>query len=231
MRGERLHWLALACLIVAGIWLVLLCIGIVSAGNLDTPQDALIQAGLSVSANLPAILAAVALTVFITAFFVELYSLVKAESPALTLVALFFIPIFGLLNLAAYISQIDFIVHMDSVAQTAPSIVNAVSRESAGMNTIFANFLAYALLGISSLILGILVIHHGRRQTGRFLMLSGIASIAGLVGLVLQIAAAPWAIIAGTLLLAASMTKLARHIIHPLLQPSSGMRSYRSRSW
>lgn len=107
-----------------------------------------------------------------------------------SLIALAFLPLYGLADLVAYLSQV-FIMpsllaayHQPSSAAFAEILLTLTLHTWPGSAVGFINALAYAALGIPSLILGILLVRNARRLRlgGVLLAVSGALSIVALIG-------------------------------------------------
>jgi hypothetical protein len=94
-----------------------------------------------------------------------LYLFCRPAAPEWTLIGLVFVPVYCLMNLVAYLSQITLIPMLVRLRQTAeyqPTAdlpleltIQAYPASATG----YFNNLAYALLGIPSIIFGIILIH------------------------------------------------------------------------
>jgi hypothetical protein len=106
------------------------------------------------------------------------------------LIAMVFLPLYGLADLVAYLSQV-FVVpsllaayHQPSSAAFAEILLALTLHTWPGSVVGFINALAYAALGIPSLILGVLLFRKARRLRpgGMLLAVSGVLSIVALIG-------------------------------------------------
>jgi hypothetical protein len=102
-----------------------------------------------------------------------------------------FIPIYGGMNLFAYLSQVTLVPQLIELARQpetrlpAEALLRLALQEAPGSTIGFFNGLAYALLGIPSIIFGLALLR--RHATllnwgGSLLALSGVASILGIAG-------------------------------------------------
>jgi hypothetical protein len=129
------------------------------------------------------------LTIGILIMFSFLYNLLKTNYPNQALIGFVFIPIYGVLNLICYATQIslvpliarnsisnpDFIYFSSLVIQANPQSIIA-----------FINGLAYAILGIPSIIYGLLLIKETKKYSGILLSLNGFFCIIGIIGCIIQ---------------------------------------------
>jgi len=108
-----------------------------------------------------------------------------------SLMGLIFVPIYGVLNLFAYLSQITLIpalVEMYHQADTrimAEALLMLTLQESPGSAVAFFNGLAYSILGIPSIIYGIGLFRFGGKvlRVGAIMLtLNGAACILGVFG-------------------------------------------------
>ena len=105
-----------------------------------------------------------------------------------------FVPIYGAMNLAVYLSQVTIVprliqlqslVEYDSISQ---SLLRQVIQQWPDSVISIVNNLAYAVLGVPCMIFGVLMFNSTSvlRVGGVLLSLSGIASIAGFIGIAVQ---------------------------------------------
>ncbi len=112
------------------------------------------------------------------------------EEPLWADVALVFVPIYGLANLVVYLSQV-FVVpgllelyHHPPTAALGEILLRLTLHTCPGSAAGFVNALAYAALGISSMILGLLLARRAPclRAGAVLLALSGVLAVVALVG-------------------------------------------------
>jgi hypothetical protein len=114
----------------------------------------------------------------------------RQEDPLWTAVALVFVPIYGLANLVVYLSQVFVVpglldLYRDpATAAVAEILLRLALHTWPGSAAGFVNALAYAALGIPSVILGLLLARRAPclRAGGRLLALSGVLAVVALVG-------------------------------------------------
>lgn len=118
------------------------------------------------------------------------YACCKEVDPLWAVIALVFVPIYGVGNLVVYLSQV-FIVpglldlyHEPATAALAEVILGLTLHFWIGSFTGFVNGLAYASLGVTSIIFGLLLYRnaHAYRPGGVLLAASGILSIIAFLG-------------------------------------------------
>lgn len=131
------------------------------------------------------------LTVFCTIMLAGFYSLCRDDDPLWASVALVFIPVYSAGNLVVYLSQVFVIpglldqYHNPATRAVSELMLGLLLHTWAGSFTGFVNGLAYAVLGIPSIIFGVLLYHnHQEYRVGAlFLVASGVLSMLALVGI------------------------------------------------
>jgi hypothetical protein len=183
--------LTLLCSLFTIAWLVILIADMATAGPLETFEQVSAHAtrlhGLFYATYLNAAL----LTVVAVALFAALHAWLKPSAPGWAVVGVVFVPIYGALNLVAYLSQVTLVPALVTL-RADPRYANAAELmlrltlqtwpESA---MAFFKGLAYAMLGIPSILYGSLLWRSGGalRWGGLLLALNGAACILGVIGL------------------------------------------------
>lgn len=194
MQTKLLGVLSLTCLIITILWLVLFVSSMAVAGPLDTFEQVLTHVkGLGGVFYLTYANAAL-ITVCAVMLFATLYIHYKPIAPEWSAIGVMFVPIYGALNLIAYLSQITVVPRLLQL-QVLPEyqafsrflLQHAIQQWHDSTISIINN-LAYAILGMPSIIFGILMFKSAPalRLGGIFLALSGLASIAGFIGIAAQ---------------------------------------------
>jgi hypothetical protein len=180
---------ALVCAIGTIMWLVLLILG-QPAQNFSAALDKAVQGGLIYF--LTYLNAALLVTLPAAALMAGLYLLTRPNLPGwLALAGLVFVPVYAVFNLLAYLSQITLVpVLVDLYGQpetreTALVLLRLSLQELPDSAVGMLNGLAYAVLGIPSLIFGwgLLSRRGPLRAAGLLLGLNGAACIAGFAGM------------------------------------------------
>jgi hypothetical protein len=123
--------------------------------------------------------------------FAGYYAYCREVDPLWAVIALVFVPIYAVGNLVVYLYQV-FVVpglldlfHTPETAAVAEVILGLTLHTWIGSITGFVNGLAYAALGIPSIIFGVLLHQkaHARRPGGVLLAASGVLSIIALLGI------------------------------------------------
>ncbi len=195
MKTKWLGWLSLITLTLTTLWLILMIWDLSSAGPLDNFEQVLGHVGKKNSMLTATYLNAGLLTIAATAFMGGLYFYAEPISPEWSIVGFIFVPIYGTLNLIAYFSQITLVPALleaaaDPVmADTAFLLLQQTLQLLPGSTIGFFNALAYALLGIPSIIFGLALTNGMKRPlqiSGWLLLLNGIACILGVIGFTLH---------------------------------------------
>ena len=191
MKTKWLGWIALLTLISTTLWLILLIGDMATAGPLETFEQVMAHAQKGGWKFTLTYLNAGIVTLGASTLMAGLYAYCRASISTWSIVGLVFLPMYGTLNLFAYLSQITLV---PSLLQAANDPVQAAAAELLLQQTLqilpgsavgFFNGFAYAILGIPSIIFGLaLTIELGRSRqiSGWLLFLNGIACILGTIG-------------------------------------------------
>ncbi len=195
MQTKLVGILSLACLIFTILWLVFLIVSLTGAGPLITFEQVLAYVTkLEVMFYLTYINAGL-VTVSGVLLFAALYAYYKSVSPEWAIMGVIFVPIYGVMNLVAYLSQITIVprlleLHTMPQYQLLSEFLLRQAIQQWPDSAIFiVNNLAYAVLGIPSVIFGLLMfksVQALRRLSGVLLALNGLACVAGFIGIVAQ---------------------------------------------
>ncbi|MFC1997441.1 hypothetical protein ACFLXI_07530 [Chloroflexota bacterium] len=194
MKTKWLGWLSLVTLISVTLWLVLLIWDMATAGPLVSFEQVLVHIGKSNWKYYFTYLNAGVFTLCVIALMAGLYGYCRTSSPEWSIVGLVFVPVFGTINLIAYLSQITLVPSLLKAASD-PVMANAaflLLQQSIhilpGSTVGFFNGLAYAILGIPSIIFGwALTLSNIRplRISGWLLLINGVTCILGLFGILI----------------------------------------------
>lgn len=132
-------------------------------------------------------------TLSAVAFFAALYAYLKPAAPGWVIIGIVFIPIYGALNLVVYLSQVTLIpvlieLRADPNLTGMVDLLLRLALQSWPASTIaFFNSLAYAVLGIPSILFGIILWKYkgALRWGGVLLALNGVACILGVIGVLI----------------------------------------------
>jgi hypothetical protein len=193
MKTKMLGIVSLTCLNLTVLWLVLYIWGIIRAGSVETFEQALASVAEPDGLFYLTYVNATLVTLCAIVLFAGLYVYCKPIAPEWSVVGLVFVPVYCVLNLFAYLSQITIVPRLlafQQVAeyQAASSLLLGQMIQQWPNSAVNAfNNLAYAILGIPSIIFGMALFKHRKsmRLPGVLLALNGVACIVGMVGVVL----------------------------------------------
>lgn len=126
--------------------------------------------------------------------FVALYLYYKPIAPEWSAIGAMFVPIYGAMNLVVYLSQITVVPRLVQL-QTIPEyqalsqfLLRQAIQQWPDSTVSIVNNLAYAILGVPSIIFGVLMLKPASvlRLGGVLLVLNGLACVAGFIGIVAQ---------------------------------------------
>lgn len=192
MKSKMLGVISLICLIVTVLWLILYIVGLRSAGPMDTFDQVLAYvAKLDVMFYLTYVNATL-ITLGVTLLFAGLYVYCKSTSSVWSMMGLVFVPVYCVFNLFTYLSQITIVPRLldfEKVAkyQAVPSLLlRQMTQQWSGSTVAVFNNMAYAVLGIPSIIFGLILFKRSKsmRLPGALLALNGVACIIGMIGVV-----------------------------------------------
>ena len=152
--------LALICLLLTVLWLGLLIADMATAGPLRTFEQAAAHAGRLGWIYYVTYINAALITLTATAFFTALYSSLQPTSPPWLIIGLVFTPVYAVLNLVVYLSQIAVVpallaLRADAAAGAAADmLLRQVLQTWPASGMAFFNGLAYAILAIPSILFG-----------------------------------------------------------------------------
>ncbi|MEJ2710214.1 MAG: hypothetical protein P8074_21570 [Anaerolineales bacterium] len=156
------------------------------------------------------------------ALFAGLYVYCRDESPIWAAVGLVFVPMYAFGNLVVYLSQV-FVVpellalyHDPANSIVAQNFLAMTLQEWSGAAAEFVNLLSYALLGISSIVMGLLLKRKaaGLRAGSLLLAISGVLSILSLVGLGTGSALLASMVMVSGLIFLVAVVLLAAYFLH-----------------
>jgi hypothetical protein len=212
-----LSLLALLLFLLTAGWLGLFIAGTAAAGPIETLEQALAVAVRQEPAFVFSYLNAALLTMVAVALFAGLYSNLRDEAPGWTQVALVFVPIYGVFALTAYLSQLTLVPSLlgwmddPDTAGAARLLLAQAMQNLPGSFINFLNNLAYGLLGIPSIIFGMLLARKGPllKAAGVLLILNGIACILGVAGILAGSELLSWGSVVGGVFFLLALPPLA----------------------
>ncbi len=212
MEARTLGILSILVIVTTALWLIILIPSQVTAPTVDVLHEkiaAIEPLGIIHYANY---VNAALITVFDVAMFAGLIKFCRKEAPLWSSIAIAFVPIYGLGNLIAYLSQI-FVVPLLLRHYKAPGtraiaevLLGLTLQDWPGSAIQALNGFSYAVLGIPSIILGWIFFRKakGLRISGLLLMASGMFSFVAVLGLAVRnYALATATLVSGAIFLAA----------------------------
>lgn len=118
-----------------------------------------------------------------------LFRYLYQKSKLLGLLGFIFVPIYGVLNLICYSIQITIVPSIANhtlISSGDILFVSQLIQSRSGTLIGFINGLAYAILGIPSIMYGYMLINDTKRLSGLFMLLNGISCIVGIIGSMIQ---------------------------------------------
>jgi hypothetical protein len=182
--------LAFLTLIFTILWLVFLIADMASAGPLETFEQVSAHAAQLGWLYYATYFNAALVTLSAVALMSALYAWLKPQAPNWAVIGMVFVPIYGALNLIAYLSQVTLVPALfemranPGTMETADVLLCLTLQAWPASTMAFFNGLAYAVLGIPSILFGLLLWKHpgALRWGGLLLALNGAACILGLIG-------------------------------------------------
>lgn len=210
-RNALLGTIALICLIVTAVWVLLL---IYQASTLGSPETA--AQAVAFVAHLDPLFYltygnAAMITLSATMLFAGLYIVLRADAPLWAAMGVAFLPVYSLLTLFSYVSQITLVPRLVALQPESNVLLAQMVQAWPGSAVNVLNNLGYAVLGIPSIVFGVLLATRdvSLRLAGILLALSGVASLVGMGGIVVQNAVLSGGSIAGGLLFLAALIPLS----------------------
>jgi len=193
MTKRTIGYMAVISLMLTIIWLVLLISTQANAGPLDSFEQVLAYTRRLGWISQATYINAALVTITVTMLFAGLYTRYRNAAPVWSQMGLVFIPVYCAFNLAVYLLQITAVPALlaqpagDAVAE---GLLRLLLQSWPASTVAFFNNLAYALLGIPSILYGVLMAKEGRllRLAGVLLALNGCACVLGVIGILLGIA-------------------------------------------
>jgi hypothetical protein len=194
MKSKTTGVLALIVTITTYIWVTGVLLDVILNGSVDTFEHAIAYV------SNPDILFYVnymnvsLLTIFTSMLFAGIYEYFKKSLYVWATIGILFVPIYCTLNLIVYLSQITIVPRVLALADmveyqsSAQLIAGLLVQNWDGSAISVINLLAYALLGIPSIIYGSALVKVDRIGTiaGSLLALSGVASILAFIGVIME---------------------------------------------
>jgi len=194
MKTRTIGALAAASFVLTALWLGLLIAGMSRSGPPQSFEQALAVAGRTDVLLYLTYANDILITLAVSALYAGLFAYCEPAAAGWSLVGFIFVPGYCLLNLVVYLSQITVVPQLLALQRapeyqaTAAVLLRLVIQPWPGSAASVFEGLAYALLGIPSLIYGgVLARSRGLLRLGGVLLaLNGAARIVGVAGAVLQ---------------------------------------------
>jgi uncharacterized membrane protein YtjA (UPF0391 family) len=191
MKTKPLGLLSMICLATTILWLVFLVTGRVIAGPLDTFEQVLGHVGKVDVLFLATYANAALVTVSAIMLFAALHVYCRLRAATWSTIGFAFVPVYGALNLIVYLSQITVVPQLVAAqakglhSELVVLLLRQAIQEWPDSAAFIVNNLAYAVLGVPSVVFGLLLFSRGTllRASGVLLALSGVAGILGFSGI------------------------------------------------
>lgn len=190
MKNKLPFYSAALTLFFVTIWVVIMIIDLSQEGEMKSFEEVYNYISKLSFGYFLTYVSATFFTITNVILFICFYYIFRQEYPLASLIGILFIPIYGTLNVIAYFSQVTFIPELLELEKVThqQEIVSFALQQFTQMAPdsfmAFINGLAYALLGIPSIIYGYFMFKHKSviRTTGILIALSGALSILGMIG-------------------------------------------------
>ena len=190
-RIRTLGNLVLMAAVTTALWIVLLILYQTTTPPVETLADQISVIESNWGLFVLNYLNAGMITIFTTAAMAGLYQFCRDGSPIWAAVGLVFVPMYGLVNSLVYFAQIFVLprlielYHVPETAAAAEVFLRLAVHQWSGSAAAFANALAYAFLGVPSILFGILLVRKAPalRIGGILLALSGLLSLVAFFGI------------------------------------------------
>jgi hypothetical protein len=194
MKRNLLVSLSLATLIVTILWVALVIYGIATTGPVDTFDRALALAQTRGFVFYLTYINATLVTVFATMLLAGIYVYLRSAMHGWPAIGFAFVPAYAALNLIVYVSQITLLPVLADYrgpveySATAQFLTAQMVQQWPDSIVAHINLLAYAVLGIPLIIYGTALIRSTSwvRLAGFLLVSSGVTSLIGLLGAIVQ---------------------------------------------
>lgn len=194
MKAKTTRILALIVTVATYIWVTGVILDVILNGPVETFEQALAHVSDPGRLFYVNYMNVSLLTIFTSMLFAGIYEYFKKSLYVWATIGILFVPIYCTLNLIVYLSQITIVPRVLALADTveyqtsAKLLAGLLVQNWDGSAISVINLLAYALLGIPSIIYGSALVKVDRIGTiaGSLLALSGVSSILAFIGVILQ---------------------------------------------
>lgn len=221
MKKRWIGILAAAVALSTFAWAIIMVVSESGSPQVDSLEDKIdlirSQSGLYTACYLNAAL----LTLFTVLFMSAIYASSQERDYLWSTIAFAFVPIYGLANLVAYLSQVFLVptllqLYEDPASQATAKILLKLAIHTWPGSAIEAlNGMAYAVLGIPSIVFSLIFMRTPRLlQIGGFLLaLSGVMSIVAFIGLLTSIGYLTLLSVAGGVVFLISLFPISIHFL------------------
>lgn len=190
MKSKTTGILALIATVITYIWVIGVILDVILKGSVETVDQALDYVSNPDTLYYLNYINVSLLTIITTMMFAGIYEYFKKSLEVWATIGILFVPIYCTLNLIAYLSQVTIVPRILSLAEMsayrseAELLAVLLTQNWDGSAVSVINLMAYALLGIPSIIFGSAMFKLGRLWViaGSLLALSGIGSIVAFIG-------------------------------------------------
>lgn len=219
MKTKTTGILSVLSLISTMLFLIFFILDMSSAGPLNTFEQVLAHAARQSTLSTLAYANVTLLTILVTMLLASMYVLCKQTAPLWSAIAIVFAPVYCVFNLFAYFSQITIVPRLLELGAEkqyqmfTEFLLRQLLQSWPDSAVSIFNNTAYALLGIPSIIFGVILYKMSRRLRpgGIFLALNGVACILGIIGIVMQNAVLAWGSMVGAVFFLVSLFPLSWH--------------------
>lgn len=191
MKVKTLGFISLLTLLSTITWLGATIAYNANAGALDTFDQVLVQVSSLEPLFFLSYVNAAILTLLNLLFMAGLYLYSRDRLPAWSTMTAVFIPIYGTLNLAVYLSQVIVVPRLVDLQATEPAaglLLREVIHLAPGSTVAFINGLAYAVLSVPLFVYSLVLLREGRllQAAAWLFLLAAEADLLGLVGILVD---------------------------------------------
>jgi hypothetical protein len=193
MNHRFLGVLSLTCLFFTVAWLALLIAGLAGAGSLESFELVLAYVSRLNALFYLTYLNAALVTLSAAALFAGLYAFYRQSTPGWAEIGFAFVPVYATLNLVVYLSQVTVVpalleLRADAGMQAmAEFLLRQAIQQWPASGIAALNGMAYAILGVPSIIFGMQMLRAGKSLAvgGVMLVLNAVACLIGFAGAVM----------------------------------------------
>jgi hypothetical protein len=228
MNKKLIGIFALISFVFVTLWIVLFIISAATYGPTKTFEQALGYVSRLDALFYLTYLNATIFTLLAVMVMAGLYLICKPTHPTWSMMGAAFIPVYGVMNIFAYFSQLVLMPVLIPLRES-PGLQAAVDvwlnvtmqiLPGSAVNTF--NNMAYAILGIPSIIFGMILYQKVKtlRIPGALLALNGVACILGVIGILMDHAILGWGSVIGGVLWWAALLPLGMVLFKDNANPS-----------